>query len=243
MRQFRAQDFDEAFSAMVTDIYWQEEAHYYPRYRERYLAMLRQFAITVPEHGIDLLEIGGGQLAYLSMKLWGQDKASVADVQDVCFPGLKEHGIDTFLWNLALTEPPRDQKFDAIFFSEVIEHLPVPGYIPLSRLRSILRPGGVLLCSTPNLYRLRNIFYLMTGRPIFDYFGLPEERPYGHVLEYSAQHLAWQFERAGFSDFNIELRDFAHTPNKRGHQLLAALGAPLRRVPRYRDNLLAVARA
>jgi SAM-dependent methyltransferase len=227
---------------MVTGMRWQEAPHYYPRYRERYLAMLRQFAETAPASGIDLLEIGGGQLAYLSTKLWGADKACVADVVDVCFPGLGEHGIDTFKWNLALTEPPTERKFDAIFFSEVIEHLPVPGHIPLGRLRSLLRPGGVLLCSTPNLYRFRNIVYLASGKQLFDYFGLPEERPYGHVLEYSREHLAWQFRRAGFSDFNIELRDFTHVPNKRKDQILAMLGSPLRRIPRHRDNLLAVAR-
>jgi SAM-dependent methyltransferase len=243
MREFSMRQFNNSFNTMVTDIRWQEEPHYYPRYRERYLAMLQQFAKTAPRGGIDLLEIGGGQLAYLTVQLWGTDKACVADVVDTCFAGLRKHNIDAFQWNLALAEPPIDRKFDAIFFSEVIEHLPVPGYISLSRLRSLLRPGGVLLCSTPNLYRLRNIFYLVSGRQLFDYFGLPEERPYGHVLEYSAEHLAWQFERAGFADFSIELRDFTHVPNKRADQILAMLGAPLRRIPRYRDNLLAVARA
>ena len=60
-------------------------------------------------------------------------------------------------------------KFDFVFFSEVIEHLPIPGYIVLGRLRKVLRPGGVIICTTPNLYRLKNVLYMALGLPIFDY--------------------------------------------------------------------------
>ena len=139
--------------------------------------------------------------------------------------------------------PAARREFDAIFFSEVIEHLPVPGHVALSRLRALLRPGGLLLCSTPNLYRPRNLVYLIRGQPLFDHFDLPGVRGYGHVLEYSAEHLAWQFGRAGFEDYEVELRDFHHVPHERLDRVLSALGAPLRRIPRFRDNLLAVATA
>jgi SAM-dependent methyltransferase len=243
MRSFSMGQFDAAFREMTTGMRWQEESQYYPRYRERYLAMLRQFAETAPEDGLDILEIGGGQLAYLATKLWSRDRACVADFNTDCFPGLNKHGIDTFQWNLALDDPTTDRQFDVVFFSEVIEHLPVPGYIPLGRLRAVLRPGGLLLCSTPNLYRLRNIYFLATGRRLFDHFGLPGDRGYGHVLEYSAEHLAWQFQQAGFEDFSIKLRDFTHAPTQMADRILATLGRPLLRIPRYRDNLLAVARA
>jgi SAM-dependent methyltransferase len=243
MRTFDEGRFEIAFSDMVSRIRWQEEPEYYPRYRARYLAMLHHFAEAAPNDPLDVLEIGGGQLAYLSGQLWERDRVCVADIQDACFADLRTNGIDAFEWDLALNDPPTERRFDAIFFSEVIEHLPVPGHIPLARLRSILRPGGLLFCSTPNLYRLRNIVYLVSGRQLFDYFDLPGERAYGHVLEYSAGHLAWQFQRAGFQDFSVELCDFAHVPNGRADRLLAALGAPLRRIPRHRDNLVAVAKA
>jgi SAM-dependent methyltransferase len=242
MRAFRQESFDRAFDGL-SQVRWQEEPQYYPRYRERYLAMLKQFAERAPEDSIDLLEIGGGQLAYLSSRIWGKDRAYVADIEDSCFAGLRENGINAFVWNLAADDASIDQMFDVIFFSEVIEHLPVPGHIPLARLRSVLRPGGVLLCSTPNLYRLRNIVYLIRGNQLFDYFDLPGERGYGHVLEYSAEHLAWQLKRAGFEDFTVQLCDFSHLPNQRMDRMLSKLGTPLRKIPRYRDNLVAVAKA
>jgi hypothetical protein len=132
--------------------------------------------------------------------------------------------IDAFQWNLALEDPPEGRQFDAIFFSEVIEHLPVPGHIALGRLRKLPRPGGLLLRSTPNLYRLRKAFFLLTGRPLFDHSDLPGTGSGGHVLEYSAEHLAWQLERAGFVDYAVDLEDFTHVPNARlrpGAQLSA----------------------
>jgi SAM-dependent methyltransferase len=242
MHVFGEAAFDRAFSDLVSGFRWQEEPEYYPRYRSRYAAILRRFAEKAPQRRAEVLDIGGGQLAFLAVALWG-DQGCVADVDETCFAGLRSRGIDAFQWNLALEDAPTDRRFDAIFFSEVIEHLPVPGHIALRRLRMLLRPNGLLVCSTPNLYRLRNVVYLLRGRPLFDHFDLPGVRGYGHVLEYSADHLAWQFERAGFDDCTVELRDFTHTPHERLDRALSTLGAPLRRIPRYRDNLLALATA
>ena len=48
-------------------------------------------------------------------------------------------GVETIHWNLCKSDPPFVAKFDFVFFSEVIEHLPIPGYIVLERLRKALR--------------------------------------------------------------------------------------------------------
>lgn len=242
MRELDKAAFDHAFASLSAERCWQEEPGYYPRYRTRYEAILQRFADHAPEGQLSVLDIGGGQLAYLAMALW-QDNGVVADIYDGNFAALRSLGLEPFQWNVALDDPPTDRRFDAIFFSEVIEHLPIPGHIVLRRLRTLLNPGGLVLCSTPNLYRLRNIVYLLQGRQLFDHFDLPGERGYGHVLEYSAEHLAWQFERAGFIDCAIELCEFTHAPYERLDRVLYTLGAPLRRIPRFRGNLLAVATA
>jgi 2-polyprenyl-3-methyl-5-hydroxy-6-metoxy-1,4-benzoquinol methylase len=241
VRAFDEVAFDRAFREMA-GVAWQEEPEYYPRYRTRYQALVSRFAAETPERSLDVLDIGGGQLAYLAAALWG-DRGFVADVDDSCFPAVRASGLDAFQWDLARDDPPTDRRFDAIFFSEVIEHLPIPGHIALRRLRTLLPSGGLLICTTPNLYRLRNVVFLLQGRPLFDHFDLPGERGYGHVLEYSAEHLAWQLQRAGFESSVVELRDFKHVPHGRLDRVLATLGAPLRRIPRYREHLLAVATA
>lgn len=240
MRTFDDKAFARAFDEVVLAGHWQEKSAYYPRYRTRYEAVLRSFADVAPDHPVDLLEVGGGQLAALAHRLW-RDRATVADIGDTCFPTLEKQGVATFRYNLAADEPPTGHAYDVVLLSEVIEHLPVPGHLALLRLRTMLRPGGLLICSTPNLYRLRNIVFLALGRPIFDNFDVPRESGAGHVLEYSADHLRWQFEQAGFTDIDVTLREFAHVPHRTSDRLLAALGRPLLRIPRFRDNLLATA--
>lgn len=240
MRTFDDKTFARAFDEVVLAGHWQEETAYYPRYRSRYEAVLRGFAETAGDAPVDLLEVGGGQLAALAKRLWG-DRATVADISPTCFATLEGQGVETFRYNLAGDEPPAGRAYDVILLSEVIEHLPVPGHLALRRLRAMLRPSGLLICSTPNLYRLRNIAFLALGRPIFDHFDVPRDTGAGHVLEYSAEHLRWQFEQAGFTDIEVELREFVHVPNRRVDRLLAAFGRPLLRIPRFRNNLYATA--
>lgn len=241
-RRFESGAFNRAYREYVVAAHWQEDADYYPRYRSRYAALLEHYAGLVKNEPVDVLEVGGGQLALLSKVLWG-DRAVVADISGPQFPYLREQGLETVNWNLCGPEQPFEKRFDVVFFSEVIEHVPIPGHIVLEKLRRALRPGGKLVCSTPNLYRPRNVVYMALGVPIFDYFRYPTDQGLGHVLEYSADHLRFQIEQAGFTDTRVEFRHFGHSPQKLGPRVLAWLGAPLYAVPRLRDNLLATASA
>ena len=194
-------DFDRLFERLNL-LTWQETPEYYLRYRTRYEAVLNEYAKFRNRGKHRVLEIGGGQLATMAHWIWG-DTATVADLSDTCFKSLAQEGVGTLLWNLARDDAPMDALFDVIFFSEVIEHLPVPGHVALRRLKDRLNRNGILIMTTSNLYRLRNIVFLATGRRIFDYFDLPNDAGFGHVLEYSSDHLDWQLRRAGFNDFTI----------------------------------------
>jgi len=214
---------------------------YYERYRSRYKECIRRLGKLAPPHPVDVLDIGGGSLALLAAKLWG-DRAVAADLPGPHLDYVASHGVSVLCWNLCKSDPPPTTKFDFIFLSEVIEHLPTPGYLVLRTLAGMLRPGGVLICTTPNLYRLRNVVYMAIGHPIFDYFQYPDnDTALGHVLEYSYGHLDWQFRKAGFEEYQVEYQQFHHIPTNPLHRPLALLGYPLHIVPRWRDYLMATA--
>ena len=175
MRDFDEAAFDRAIATPVAQHCWQEEPEYYPRYRTRYEAIVRHFALRAPTRRLDVLDIGGGQLAYLAAALW-QDNGSVADIDDSQFAGLRAVGLDSFQWNVARDDPPTDRRFDTISLSEGDRAPPRAGHVVFRRLRALLRSAGFLLCSTSNLYRLRNIAYLILGRRLFDHFDEPSAR-------------------------------------------------------------------
>lgn len=238
--------FRETYERWIVRGRFNELPEYYPRYRSRYEGLLRRFAAQAGDEPLDVLDIGGGQLALLCSKLW-DDRATAADVfadgrGDRRESYLRENGVATLGWNLAQEEAPCARRFDAVFFAEVIEHLPIPGYVALERLRRVLQPGGLLLCTTPNFYRLRNIVYVAIGKRIFDHFREPGEGPLGHVIEYDEPRLRWQLDRAGFSDVRLEMCYFRHQPNQPLFRALSWLGKPLFLVPRFRDSIVAFAR-
>jgi SAM-dependent methyltransferase len=243
-RAWKPGDFDSLYERYICheDFHFGGSA-YYRRYRSRYKECIHRFAMLAPPHPVDVLDVGGGSLALMCLKLWG-DRATVADLPGMHMSYMASQGVEAVPWNLLKGEAPFTSQFDFVFFSEVIEHLPVPGYIALERLRKVLRSGGVIICTTPNLYRLRNVVYMALGRKIFDYFQYPDQDvALSHVLEYSRDHLEWQFKKAGFAKCRVEYSQMHHSPTKLIHRPLAWIGYPLHFVPRWRDNLIAVGQA
>lgn len=239
---FDVQAFRRKFDELVVRGQFHETPDYYPRYRTRYEELMRAYCQRAPREPIEMLDIGGGIYATLATALRG-DRCVVADVGATNVEYLRSRGVESVEWNLCLEGQPFEARFDAIVFSEVIEHLPVPSHLVLERLRRALKPGGFILCTTPNLYRLRNVVYMALGKPIFDYFRMPTDRGLGHVLEFSREHLAWQLETAGLRIESLELRYFPHQPYSLPFRVLSWVGRPLFWFPRWRDCLVAIAQA
>ena len=65
--------------------------------------------------------------------------------------------------------PFPDASFDAVVAGELFEHLQFPDALA-SEIRRILRPGGVLVGSVPNAYRVQSRLLFLRGRP-------PEDDP------------------------------------------------------------------
>lgn len=98
--------------------------------------------------------------------------------------------------------PFKDNSFDFIIFNEVLEHLRIDPFFTLKEIQRVLKPGGKLLLTTPNLYALHKIIMFNTGQSFNDpmvEFSMLEKLGYmGHIREYSTNEVKKFLENAGF---------------------------------------------
>ncbi|MCU1393887.1 MAG: SAM-dependent methyltransferase [Ilumatobacteraceae bacterium] len=123
-----------------------------------------------------------------------------------------EHVLDYHSLNVETTAFPFDSdSFDVVLFCEVIEHLLMDPVAALREIQRVLKPGGCLVVSTPNVARLENIARVASGANIYDpYSGYG---PYGrHNREYTRHELVKLIEFVGF-DIDIHFTADVHEHN------------------------------
>lgn len=246
MHKIDRKTFDDKYDELILSSKFFEEDDYYVRERSRYFNTLN-FLLAKTDPSSDLsklhvLEIGGGQISLLMKALFGC-KAVVADVSDKYKDSVQKQGCDFRVCDLLYDDLPDRNYFDIVIMCEVVEHMPVPPYQILSKVRNWMKPSGLLFMTTPNLYRLRNVVRLMLGMRVFDLFFIPERgHSIGHPFEYSAEHLSWQIERGGFKDIEVTYRQLSLTGATLKAKLARTLLAPLLLRNKFKDTLVVIAR-
>jgi SAM-dependent methyltransferase len=134
-------------------------------------------------------------------------KDGLAKIQEETFAqAMHQLGITTVAADLETDRwPIDDSTADAIVLTEVIEHLYVDPLHALLEANRVLKPGGVLLISTPNLLSLRNRMNFLRGdmarviQPPFLAF-LQKSRlgHLGHVRLYAPSELQEMLSSLGF---------------------------------------------
>lgn len=102
--------------------------------------------------------------------------------------------------------PHPDNAFDGVVFNEVFEHLRINPIFTLREALRVLKPGGVFLLSTPNLWSFRGIrnflFRQQAGVQCVDMFAEYEKLAtighMGHVREYTPREVVDFLQRVGF---------------------------------------------
>jgi len=122
--------------------------------------------------------------------------------------------------------PYADAAFDAVVAIEVMEHTRVP-YAALAEIARVLKPGGVLIFSVPNVGHLVSRFnFLVTGhyQLYLSPSTLPENmgRISGHVSPLPYQYWHFGLRLVGFSRISLH-----SDRTKRAAVALALLGWPV----------------
>ncbi|MFI6655956.1 methyltransferase domain-containing protein [Streptomyces sp. NPDC050523] len=114
--------------------------------------------------------------------------------------------------------PFRSGCADAVLFSEVVEHLVDPDSA-LDEIRRVLRPGGHLMLSTPNLAAWYNRALLLAGvQPVFSevslraIHGRPGREVVGHLRLYTARALREFVTASGFEVVGMRGAPFHGVP-------------------------------
>ena len=103
--------------------------------------------------------------------------------------------------------PIKDGTLDCVVAIEVIEHISQP-YEFLDQCRRLLKPGGVLVFSTPNVGNLQSrVRSLFMGLPSL--FEMPSIDPAkagrlcGHIMPLNWAYLSYGLRRSGFASFSL----------------------------------------
>jgi len=164
----------------------------------QHVKMLRR-SVSAP-HGLRLLDIGCSSGLFLDAARAAGCEVVGAELSADTAAFARSHfglEVDTGDWREG---GYADGSFDVITLFDVIEHLPDP-LGELSAIRRLLKPGGLLLQSTPNIDGLfPRLSYALANR--LDYWPHPEP-PY-HLYQFSDRTLAELTERAGYEVTRID---------------------------------------
>jgi len=136
--------------------------------------------------------------------------------------------------------PFADESFDLVQLNEVFEHLRINLPFTLRQLFRVLRPGGRLLLSTPNLRSFRGLInFLFRDRGISDAWDiysqfekLQQHGHMGHIREYTFTEVNELLERIGWQ--TVERIS-------RGHYQRTATNVLVSMMPRLRPFMSIVA--
>jgi len=113
--------------------------------------------------------------------------------------------------------PYEDGSFSTVLCCELVEHLPTDPMHMMSEINRILRPGGHLVLTTPNVASLRAVAGILQGFHPMLFPAYIKPNPGGdpdprHAREYTPLEMKMLFENAGFEVTLLDTGPFLYEP-------------------------------
>ena len=207
----------------------------------RFLSMLPNRA------GLQVLDLGIG-LGYLALPMRKYYRHEVTGVDHPARKFLTKELKDLFqknqirlvLADMAKKLPFGDESFDIVVFSEVLEHLTLSAIdVVLNEIHRVLKKGGILLLSTPNLFSLSHRIKFAMGIDLGYTLDLnAKEGTNDHLREYSARELGYLLHKHGFAVIRIKFDNFSY--NNKAIDIIHGLASFF--IPSLKNDLMVVAR-
>jgi SAM-dependent methyltransferase len=150
-------------------------------------------------HSSIIIDVAAAPFVTSSLLARRGHDVSALDIAPERFTGLCNYlEVNVLKCDIELEQfPLEDNRADIVLLFETFEHLRIDPIFTFSEIVRILRPGGVMLLSTPNLkslkglynYLLRNLSYSCAGNIFEEYSKLGKYGHMGHVREYTRREL------------------------------------------------------
>lgn len=211
---------------------------YVKTHLRRYRHTLAAIEEIAPAQDGVALEVGTSWLFAIIMRTTlGFSRVDVTDFQlgddrksipvDMNYPSFKGQ-FQAFNVNLEGDRlPTGDEQYDLVLCCEVLEHMDVDPMFMLGELNRVMRMGGKLLLSTPNITSTRNIMKILRGAAPHFFMQYHKNRdPYRHNIEYDPKQVKILLEAAGFRVERGWTADTFEEPIPGAIDLLNRLGFP-----------------
>ena len=198
---------------------FQDNEGYFEYHQARYMYVLETCRAMNADPNAVVLDIGPSYLTEILMSLYNNVHVLALDLPElrawttrpVMIDGKQKFVAGFVPYNLNDAQTTRaidtETRFDLIVMAEVIEHLYTAPELVLSALMGLMKPGGLLVCQTPNAAAIHKRLKLLAGLNPYERIRVDHTNP-GHYREYTRDELIGIGKRIGLETVRHEYKDY-----------------------------------